>query len=63
MTMLPNCSGVTSPVRDSTVNSRSRLSMRPDGSSTFWVRSALSMSWTVRLKAASRSRSIQMRMA
>ena len=48
-TMLLNCSTLASAVRESTVNSRSTLSMRPEGISTFCALSASSTSWTVRL--------------
>jgi hypothetical protein len=58
-----NSAGVLRSVSASTVNSRVWLSMRPEGSSVFWLRSAASRSCTVTPSAAIRAGSSQMRMA
>jgi len=63
MMMRSNSSGVRRSVSASTVNSRIWLSIRPEGSSVFWLLSALSTSCTVTPSAAMRSGSSQMRMA
>ena len=59
--MAPNSSGDCRSVCVSTLNSRSRLSMRPAGISTFWARSAFSTSATVRRNAASLAGSTKIR--
>ena len=59
----PNCSGVFRSVSDSTVNSRSLLSTRPAGISTFCARSAFSTSTGVRPKPARRCGCSHTRMA